>query len=75
MDYTFSVDIVPEEDGKGYYVIVPALPGCFSQGRTIEEARKNIEKAISLHIQSLKRARIEVPAEGMAFQTAIKIAA
>lgn len=75
MDYTFSVDIVPEEDGKGYYVIVPALPGCFSQGRTIEKARRNIEKAISLHIQSLKRACIEVPAEGMAFQTAIKIAA
>lgn len=31
-----SVDILPEEDGEGFYVVVPALPGCFSQGKTVE---------------------------------------
>lgn len=73
--YNFSVDIVPEEDGKGYYVIVPALPGCFSQGKTIEEAKKNIEKAIELHIQCLKRCRESIPENGTAYQTSIKVAA
>ena len=46
--YRFTVDILPEEDGKGYYASVPALPGCFSQGKTIEETKKNIQAAIKL---------------------------
>jgi predicted RNase H-like HicB family nuclease len=49
----YTVEIIPEEDGIGYYAIVPVLPGCFSQGKTIEAAKNNIAKAIALHIKSL----------------------
>ena len=36
-----------ETDEAGYYVAeVPALPGCFSQGKTKEEAISNIKEAI-----------------------------
>jgi predicted RNase H-like HicB family nuclease len=35
----------PEKDG--YSVAFPALPGCFSQGDTLEEARANIKEAIA----------------------------
>jgi predicted RNase H-like HicB family nuclease len=36
-----------EKDEAGYYVAeVPALPGCFSQGKTKEEAIANIKEAI-----------------------------
>ena len=39
--------IMVEKDESGYYVgEVPALPGCFSQGKTIEELRVNITEAI-----------------------------
>ena len=38
--YRYTIEIVPEEDGIGYYAAVPSLPGCFSQGKTIEEAKK-----------------------------------
>jgi predicted RNase H-like HicB family nuclease len=38
-----------QEADKGYSVAVPALPGCFSQGDTFEEARQNIEEAIRLY--------------------------
>ncbi len=62
MVYRFAIDIVPEEDGKGYYVIVPTLPGCFSQGRTIEEAMKNAKKAIALHVRSLRKHGEMIPA-------------
>jgi len=42
---TFQVII--EKDDTGYYVAeVPALPGCFSQGHTLEEAKTNIKEAI-----------------------------
>ncbi len=39
--------IIIEQDEAGYYVAeVPALPGCFTQGKTYEEAITNIKEAI-----------------------------
>ena len=39
--------IVVEKDETGYYVAeVPALPGCVTQGRTVEEVKKNVKEAI-----------------------------
>ena len=36
-----------ERDKSGYFVAeVPAIPGCFSQGKTHEEALTNIKEAI-----------------------------
>ena len=35
---TYSIVVEPEADG-GYFVTVPALPGCFTRGSTIEECR------------------------------------
>jgi len=36
-----------EKDEAGYFVAeVPALPGCVSQGRSMEEAIKNVQEAI-----------------------------
>ena len=39
----------PSDEG-GYTVYVPSLPGCISEGETIEEATKNIQKAIELYL-------------------------
>ncbi len=39
--------IIIEQDEAGYYVAeVPALPGCFTQGKTYDEAITNIKEAI-----------------------------
>lgn len=70
-----SIDIFPEEDGKGYYVVVPALPGCYSQGKTVEDAKKNIIKAISLHLSELKKKGEPLPRECLGYQSIIEIAA
>lgn len=43
----------PEPDG-GYFVTVPALPGCFTRGRTIEECRRRAIEAIETHIAGLQ---------------------
>jgi predicted RNase H-like HicB family nuclease len=37
-----------KEDEGGFWVEVPSLPGCLSQGDTLEEAKKNIKDAIEL---------------------------
>jgi antitoxin HicB len=45
MKSVLTVILEPEEDG-GYSVHCPALPGCSSQGDTLEEALENIQEAI-----------------------------
>ena len=43
-----KLEVVIEKGESGYYVVeVPALPGCISQGKTIEEAKENIKEAIA----------------------------
>lgn len=49
----YRILITPEEEG-GFSVSVPSLPGCFTQGETIEEVIEMAKEAISLHIESLE---------------------
>ncbi len=45
----FEFKVILESDEKGGYVVIcPSLPGCYSQGETVEEALKNIKEAIEL---------------------------
>ena len=44
------VHFEPSDEG-GYTVYVPALPGCVSEGNTLEEARQNIREAIELYFE------------------------
>jgi predicted RNase H-like HicB family nuclease len=48
----FKITMKKGEDGW-YTVTCPSLPGCISQGKTEEEAKKNMKEAIELHIESL----------------------
>jgi len=41
------------EDG-GYTVYVPSLPGCISEGNSIEEATDNIKEAIELYLMPVE---------------------
>ena len=42
-----KLNVIIEPDEAGYFVAeVPALPGCFSQGETYEQAIENIKEAI-----------------------------
>ena len=45
-----KVVMEPSDEG-GYTVIVPALPGCISEGDTKEEALANIREAIELYLE------------------------
>jgi predicted RNase H-like HicB family nuclease len=42
-----KLNVIIEKDEAGYFVAeVPALPGCFSQGKTYDEAIANVKEAI-----------------------------
>ena len=57
-----QVMLYPGEDG--YWVAeVPSLPGCISQGKTREEAVKNIREAIRGYTAALEEDHLPVPAE------------
>ena len=45
-----KIVLEPSEEG-GYTVYVPALPGCISEGETVEEALANIREAIALYLE------------------------
>lgn len=48
-----KVILEPSDEG-GYTVIVPALPGCISEGETRDEALKNIKEAIELYLEPVE---------------------
>jgi predicted RNase H-like HicB family nuclease len=50
---TLRVVLEPSEDG-GYTVLVPALPGCISEGNTRQEALDNIQEAIALYLEPVE---------------------
>ena len=59
--YNFEIVIEKEANGKGYSAYSPSLPGCFSNGKTIEEARRNIRAAIQQHMAALRERSLAIP--------------
>lgn len=46
----YTVVLIKEAEG-GYSVIVPDLPGCYTQGETIREAMENAHEAILCYLE------------------------
>jgi predicted RNase H-like HicB family nuclease len=62
--YNYKIVIHPAESGEsGYWVEVPALPGCFSRGATVEECLKSVKEAIALHLETLANRGQPIPQE------------
>ena len=59
----YTIILHPDIEEGGYTVLVPALPGCVTQGETLEEAIAMAKDAIRLHIESLIADGEPVPEE------------
>jgi predicted RNase H-like HicB family nuclease len=55
--------LTPDPDDDLYVVTVPALPGCFTQGRTVDEALQRAREAIAGHIAALEDIGESIPEE------------
>jgi len=53
--------IIEHDETGGYVVSCPSLPGCHSQGETIDEALANIREAIELYIEVLEEDGLPIP--------------
>jgi predicted RNase H-like HicB family nuclease len=59
----YTIFLHPEVDDGGYSVEVPALPGCRTQGETLEEAIANAKEAIAAWIASAEAHGEPIPEE------------
>jgi predicted RNase H-like HicB family nuclease len=58
----YSVVIHEAEEG-GYWLEVPALEGCFTQGETMDQVIANAKEAIALYLEGLAEIGQEIPAD------------
>ena len=61
LEYPFSITILPPEEGGGYLIEFPDLPGCISDGETIDEAITNGKDAMVCWVETAKRYGDEIP--------------
>lgn len=56
---TLTYRTIIEKDGAHYHGYVPSLPGCHTQGKTIEETQKNLKEAMEAWL--LSRVELDWP--------------
>jgi len=59
--HEFQVLLTPDPDAGGYVASCPSLPGCYSQGDTVEEALANVQEAIQLTVEDMKARGERIP--------------
>lgn len=57
----YHIILLRDPDTGDWGVKVPALPGCYSAGETVEEALANVREAIALHVAALSEAGEPIP--------------
>lgn len=64
-DYSFAIRHLSKEEGGGYLIEFPDLPGCMSDGETIEETVKNGFDAVECWLAAAREMGREIPKPGM----------
>ena len=59
----YTVMLFPDVDEGGYTATVPALPGCVTEGDTLEEALEMARDAIRLYLEDVKASGEPIPVE------------
>ena len=69
----YNLIIRPEPKG-GFTVLVPALPGCVTYGKSLDEARKMAGDAISAYLKSVKKHKGNIQHDEKSLVTFIDVA-
>jgi len=62
-EHLYTIILHPDPEQGGYTVTVPALPGCVTEGNTLEEAIAMAKEAIHLYLESLLADGEPIPEE------------
>ena len=63
-EYPFTIRHLLDEEGGGYFIEFPDLPGCMSDGETVDEAIENGQGAIQAWIEAAKEMNRPIPKPG-----------
>jgi antitoxin HicB len=63
MPRTYTILLQPDPEQGGYWVSVPTLPGCYSQGDSLEEAIAHAREAIRAYLDDLAASGEPLPEE------------
>ena len=69
LEYPFITSVLPKTEGGGYLIEYPDLPGCMSDGDTIQEGIENGGDAVRSWIETAKAHGDEIPALGSSTKT------
>ena len=58
-DYVYQVEVEPDLEVGGYVAEVAGLPGCLTQGDTLDETLDNAKDAIECYLEALDEMRKE----------------
>ncbi len=72
MRVRFVVILTPDEEG-GYVAECPAIPGCISEGETLEQAIENIREAIAACLETIVSHGWELPKETDVLVTTVEV--
>lgn len=70
--HSYHIVLFAEPEG-GYTVTVPALPGCVSYGRSLEEARDMAADAIRGYLASMRKRKETLPPPTDAVLTTVTV--
>ena len=69
----YSVVVHHAEEG-GFWVDVPALPGCYSQGESVDESLQNVAEAIELYLETLRDEGRDAPRDSeVVYQVSVTV--
>ncbi len=55
------VALIRKDKDTDYWVDIPDLPGCVSNGDTIDEAKVNFKEALDLHLEAMLEDNLSLP--------------
>lgn len=70
MEYTI---LIHQAEEGGFWSEVPALPGCYSQGETIDETLRSTKEAIEAHLIALRDDQMTAPVEESLFIGKVRV--
>ena len=63
--------IIHEEPEGGYSAEVPALPGCYTDGETLDELKANLQEAIQLYLEATREEDLSLPEGSSLMEVAV----
>ena len=53
--------IIIEKGERNYSAYVPDLPGCIATGKSVEEGKRRMNKAVEMHLRGMREDGLPIP--------------